>query len=74
MFHIPPVVCVSWGPRSWRYVSHTDLPLHNRGEDVYKDSREYQDDLPSYNRDEDLYVVRGGQGLQRHRGMSQMES
>ena len=36
MLHVPPVVCVSWGPGSWRDVSHTDLPSHNKGEEFYK--------------------------------------
>ena len=40
MFHIPPVVCVSWGLGSWCDVSHTDLPAHNRGEDVLTRSPE----------------------------------
>ena len=61
MFHIPPVVCVSWGPGSWRDVSHTDLPLHNRGVEVDKGSRgkgECHGDVPSLSRREDMFWVR----------------
>ena len=53
MLHIPPVVCVSWGPGSWRDVSHTDLPSHNKGEEFYEyfgDKEEHQGDFPLHGR------------------------
>ena len=62
MFHIPPVVCVSWGLGAWHDVSHTYLPSHNRRVKFHKDSNdtgEHQDYLPSDSTDEDLHIVQG---------------
>ena len=72
MFHIPPVVCVSWGPGSRHDVSHTHLPSHNTGVDCYQDSKDYGEyvKVTFFHAAEmrGCFVCgRRGEGLHRHR-------